>query len=118
MRQPTPLRGQMSVAPRTDAAERVGAFLRSKYPTKTAENVAADTGLGIDGIQKALDRGSVPSGLAIAAMILAYGPDFLAALLGERTPAWLTAAGQDAEIARLQAQREALDARLATLRNR
>lgn len=116
MRQKKNLRGHLSVAARTEAAGRIGDFLRALYPSKTAENVSADTGLGADGVQKLLDRGSVPSGLAIAALTLAYGPDFLAALMGERAPAWLTRAGQEAEIARLEAQRAQIDRRMADLR--
>lgn len=118
MRQSHQTVGHLSVSERTGAAERVGAYLRRIHPTKTAENVSADTGLNAETIQKWLDRCSMPSGAGMLWLVIAYGPDFLAACLGERTPAWLTAAGQDAEIARLQAQREALDARLATLRNR
>lgn len=110
--------GQMSVAERTTAAGRVADFLRRLHPSKTAENVAADTGLNAVTVQKWLDRGSMPSAVCLIYLVGAYGPDFLAACMGEKTPAWLTLAGQDAELARMQAEREALDARIAELRNR
>lgn len=103
---------------RSGAAERIIAFLRAKHPLKTAEHVSADTGLSPETVQTWIDRCSAPNIVGVILLVGAYGPECLAACMGERTPAWLTAAGQDAEIARLQAQREALDARLATLRNR
>lgn len=118
MRHTPPTSGQMSVAERTSAADRVAAFLRRLHPIKTAENVAADTGLNADTVQKWLDRGSMPSAVGLIYLVGAYGPDFLSACMGDRAPEWLTAAGQDAELARLKAEREALDARIAALRNR
>lgn len=108
----------MSVAERTSAADRVAVYLRRMHPQKTAENVAADTNLNAETVQKWLDRGSMPSAVGLIYLVGAYGPDFLAACMGDKAPEWLTLAGQDAELARLQADREALDARIATLRNR
>lgn len=109
--------GQMSVAERTNAAERVADYLRRLHPAKTAENVSADTGLNAETVQKWLDRGSMPSAVGLIYLVGAYGPEFLAACMGEKAPAWLTLAGQDAELARLAAQREAIEARMLALRN-
>lgn len=98
--------------------ERLGAYLRAIHPSKTASNVAADTGINADTISKWLDSGCAPSWTAALALLVAYGPEAFCAALGRDAPAWLTVAGQDAELARLAAEREALDARIAELRNR
>jgi DNA-binding phage protein len=109
---------KFSAADRTDSVERLGAFLRARHPVKTASNVAADTGVNADTVQKWLDSGCAPSWAAAMALLLAYGAEPFCAALGHDTPTWLTTAGQDAELARMQAEREALDARIASLRNR
>lgn len=88
------------------------------HPVKTAENVAVETGLSTETVQTWIDRGSAPNVVGMIYLVGAYGPDFLAACMGDKAPAWLTLAGQDAELARLKAEREALDARIAALRNR
>lgn len=103
---------------RSGAAERIIAFLRFRHPVKTADCVAADTGLAPETVQTWIDRCSAPNIVGLIYLVGAYGPDFLAACMGDRAPEWLTAAGQDAELARLKAEREALDARIAALRNR
>lgn len=118
MRHSPQMSGQMSVTERTSAAQRVADFLHRLHPIKTAESVGADTGINAETIQKWFDRGSMPSAVCLIYLVGAYGPDFLAACMGDRAPEWLTAAGQDAELARLKAEREALDARIAALRNR
>lgn len=107
--------GQMSQASTAQSAvaSRVGDYLRSKYPTKTAENVAADTGLKADAVKKALARGSLLNGEGMLALIRAYGLDFLGHVMaGGEAPAWLTSSGQvevissrDQKIAQLKASR-------------
>ncbi|WP_156295605.1 hypothetical protein [Methylobacterium aquaticum] len=110
--------GQLSGVDRTTVAERIVAFLRSRHPFKTAEFAAAETNLKAETIQKILDRVSMPSGVTLIYLVGAYGPEFLAAAMGDRAPQWLTAAGQDAELARLDAEMAALKARREALANR
>lgn len=108
----------MSVAERTSAAERVAAYLRRLHPAKTAENVACDTGLNAETIQKWLDRGSMPSAVGLIYLVGAYGPEFLAACMGDRAPAWLDQTVQDAALARIDADLAALKAQRDALLNR
>lgn len=98
--------GQLSPA----CTARAIAFLRARHPAKTAEEVAALTGLPADTVRKWLDRASAPSFAACFALIGAYGPDFVAAVM-EHPPAWIDTAARAArrealarDIARLQAE--------------
>lgn len=93
---------------------RIVAFLSSRHPVKTAENVAADTGVPINTVKTWLGRESDPSGRAYVRLWLAYGPEFLAATI-EHAPAWLDAAHRAEEAARLKAEIAAREARLAKL---
>lgn len=101
------------VAPRSTIAERVCAFLRSVHPTKTAENVAADIGISPRTIRALFERDSAPGAVAFAAMVSAYGPEFVAAVVPGC--GWAAAAAREArrekiaaEIAALQSEIEAL----------
>ena len=107
---------QTPAAARAAAARRIIAHLRALHPVKTAECVAAATGLPVETIQTWIDRGSCPNLIGYLRVLAAYGPDFVAASMGERSPAWLTRAGQEAEIARLEAQRAEIERRMADLR--
>lgn len=107
---------QSPAAARADAAGRIIAHLRALYPVKTAECVAADTGLPVETVQTWIDRGSCPNLIGYLRLLGAYGPDFVAASMGERAPNWLTRAGQEAELARLEAERAAIERRMADLR--
>lgn len=108
---------QTPAAVRAGAAERIIAFLRARYPVKTAENVAADTGLSPLTIQTWIDRCTAPNIVGIIALTAAYGPDFLSACMGEKTPDWLVAAERKKRAAELKARRAAIDAELATIEN-
>jgi hypothetical protein len=99
--------GQLSEA----CADRVVTFLRSRYPSKTAESVAAETGLGVDRIRKWLERGSKPSCAACFVMIAVYGPEFLSAVM-HRPPAWIATAARAARREQLRAEISDLEARL------
>lgn len=99
--------GQLS----EECADRVVAFLRARYPAKTAESVAAETGLGADRIRKWIDRGSKPSCAACFVMISVYGPEFLSAVM-DRPPAWIDTAARAARREQLRAEISALEARL------
>ena len=81
---------QSSAIQPTDVGNRVVGFLRRLHPNKTAVAVAADTGCGIDAVEKWLERASVPNGLAMIRLFLAYGPDFICAVV-DNPPAWLDA---------------------------
>jgi len=87
----SPVSSQTTVcsADRSDLATRVDAFLRAKYPSKTGEHVCADIGVPATTVQKWMERGSAPNALAIVKMISAYGPEFLAAVMGDSAPQWL-----------------------------
>lgn len=96
---------------RTVVQDRFSNFLRSKYPVKTAENVAADTGLPTATVQRWLDRGSAPSLWALGKLIGAYDAEVLCAAL-ENPPAWLVAAARQQERERLEREIADLRARL------
>ena len=96
----------------TDVGERVCAFLRRLYPTRTIDNVAAD----VEGwhvsrftVAKMFERQTAPGAILWCALIDAYGPNFLAAALPKQM-GWIDDAAR--------AQRKAeLEARMAALRN-
>jgi hypothetical protein len=72
---------------RTEVAERVIAFLRETYPSKTAENVASDIGVSIHAVEKWLARESAPSLPTFGILAMAYGPEFVARVFPSLT--WL-----------------------------
>ena len=92
--------------------EHVGEFLRSMYPRKTADMVAADLGISATTVAAWLSGKSVPGGIAIGKLLKAYGPEFGAAVYGIE---WLKQAARDSQVSRLRAERDALDTRLARL---
>lgn len=96
--------------------ERVTTFLRGRHPVKTADNVAADTGIPVNTIKTWLQRGSAPDADGYTLLWLAYGPDFLAGIVDGRAPQWLIEARRDYEAAELKAQIAALEARLTGVR--
>ena len=97
-----------------EAGERTANFLRRLYPTQTAANVAADSGIPAGRISKWLIGASAPRIADTVALVVAYGPDFLSAVMLD-PPSWLDRAVRaerqaklEAKIAALQAEREAL----------
>jgi ribosomal protein S16 len=116
LRQSSPSAGKFSVPDRTDTVGRLIAYLRNQHPVKTADNVSARTGVKAETVQKWLDQGCAPSWTAVLAIVMAYGPEALANVLGDRAPAWLSAAHREAEAARLDREIEELKARRASLR--
>jgi hypothetical protein len=96
--------------------ERVAAFLRQRHPTKTADNVAADTGIPVNTVKTWLQRCSSPDADGYTLLWLAYGPEFLAVLADGRAPQWLLAARREHEAALLKAEIEALKLKLAKVR--
>lgn len=97
---------------RLSVGERVCAFLREQHPVKTADNVAADTGIPFNTIKTWLDRASAPNAEGYTALWMAYGPNFLAAL-ADREPAWLQDVRRAQEAAHLKAEIAALQFKLA-----
>jgi hypothetical protein len=98
--------------------ERVARFLRQAFPNKTAVFVSAHTGYSVTRVEKWLDGTAFPNGIAIFALLCAFGPEFIKAALGEACPAWIDAAHIDAKndhieqtISELRAQQESLNAR-------
>lgn len=98
-----------------DQADRVRAFLRRLYPARTVDMVACDTGLDAARVRKWLDRGSAPSAAAIVCLIAAYGPEFLAVLMGEAQPGWLADSRRRERARLLAAEQARLDIELAEL---
>ena len=95
----------------SDAGGRVSAFLRRLYPCRTADQVAADTGIKSATVAKWLERESAPNGSAMLILIACYGPDFLGAVM-ERPPAWLVQQRRAAEVAQALADIARLKATL------
>lgn len=93
--------------------ERVSAFLRLRHPLKTADNVAADTGIPVNTVKTWLQRGSAPDADGYTLLWLAYGPEFLAVLADGRAPQWLLQARRQHEAAALKAEIAALKTKLA-----
>jgi len=114
MRQSPVTAGHLSVAERTEKAERIIGFLRRLYPTKTAENVAADIGGSPETIQKMMDRCSTPSTILFSRMIFAYGPAFLIAVY-PKAPKWLDDAHRRERLAALEAEQARIRAEIAEL---
>lgn len=96
--------------------ERVSAFLRRRHPMKTADNVAAETGIPVNTIKTWLQRGSAPDAEGYTALWIAYGPDFLDVIAAGRSPEWLTQVRRANEARQLKAQIAALKNKLQEVR--
>lgn len=97
----------------TSAPERAAEFLRGAHPSKTAEQVEARTGIAAATVKKWLIGHSAPSCIAMARLISAYGPEFLAHVLPELE--WLSAARRATRQAELEARQAALEAEWSAL---
>ena len=114
MRQASHTGRRPSLSIPTNVGARVVAFIRARHPGKTADNVAAETGVSAASVAKWLERGNAPNAVAMLMLIAAYGPEFLASVV-PHAPNWLSAAARaeqlaaiDAEFASLQRRKEAL----------
>jgi hypothetical protein len=92
---------------------RVAAFLRARHPVKTAAAAAAETGVAAETIKTWLKGAAQPGFSHLLALITAYGPEFLSALLPEA--AWLDAARRAAEQRALEDEIAAAQRRFAEL---
>lgn len=95
--------------------ERAVAFLRSRYPSKTAESVAADTGIGAETVKKWLDGSARPAWDSVFPLIFVYGPAFMAAVAPSQ-PRWLTDAYQREQLAALEAEQARIQSRIQALK--
>ena len=107
---------QMSAGERTDVAERVVAYLRQQHPFDTAKHVATRTGHKVETVQKLLDRCSMPSGVFLLDLMLAYEADFLAEIMADAAPEWVIMARRLSRQSALEAQLAAVQSELAALR--
>ena len=82
---------------------------------RRAAIVAAETGCGIDAVEKWLERASVPNGRAMLRLFLSYGPEFLCAVV-DNPPAWLDDRRRAARQIELEASIARQRAELAQLR--
>lgn len=80
-----------------------GRVLRLRHPAKTADCVAAATGVPVRTVEKWLDGTSSPSASAFLRLILAYGPGLLADIT-PAAPSWLSAAARTERLAALEAE--------------
>ncbi len=94
--------------------DRAVAFVRRLYPTKTADCVAADTGLPVQTVRRWLEGVAKPSWIGFSRLIFAYGPAFLAAVY-PRAPAWLDDARRRELQAELRAEQQRITEQLAAL---
>ena len=97
---------------RTDVAEPVNDYLRARHPAKTADHVAAVTGIPAGTVQKWLDRGSAPSARHFCCLIAAYGPGFLISVF-TAAPEWLDEDAREQRATELKSEIAALEAKLA-----
>lgn len=98
-----------SITDATPVTKSVADYLRDKYPAKTAEHVAADTGCTVAAVKRWIYSDSAPSWDCAVKLIKAYGPELLAAVLPPT--AWI-------EKARAELQHEKLMAELAEAERR
>jgi hypothetical protein len=108
----SPKRGHLSPA----CAERVVLFLRARHPAKTAEEVEAATFGRVSSAtaKKWLAGVSNPSFFGCIALISAYGPEFLAAVMDD-APAWLSEAARAEKLAGLETEQARIAAAIAAL---
>jgi transcriptional regulator with XRE-family HTH domain len=91
------------------------AFFRARHPVKTADFVAAETGISRETVAQWLKRNSRPGWRHVFALIAAYGPEFLAAVY-QRAPRWIDGAARQARQQALEAQLAATQAEIDDLR--
>ena len=96
--------------------ERVAAFLRTRYPYKTADYVACDVGISVSTVRKWIERSSAPAAAHFGLLVYAYGVEFIAAIYPGLSWAETLIAMSKREAAAMQ-MAEA-DAQLAALRGR
>lgn len=96
--------------------ERAVAFIRSRYPSKTAECVSSDIGVPASTVRRWLEGAASPSWAAFSRLIFAYGPAFLVAVY-PNAPKWLNDAHRQERLCALQAEQARITAELASLKS-
>lgn len=107
---------QVSGIEATDVGQRIAAFLRRRHPSKTAEEVAAETKIGAGTIAKQLERLSSPSCANFLRLACVYGPEFLAEVMPEQL-GWLDEAARRERQRQLEERIAALNAELRNARS-
>ena len=97
--------------------EQVVRFVRRRHPTKTAANIAAETGLGEKQIKAWLEGRAAPGSVAILRLIATYGPEFQSEIMPVHL-SWLDNAVMQAREDALLSEIEARQKQLAELRMR
>lgn len=95
---------------------RLSRALRAEVPQKPAEAAAAATGRPLGTVRKWLSGETLPDGAAMLALVLCNGPDFLAALAAEDTPAWVHEALRADKLAELEAEQQRIAAEIAAIK--
>ncbi|MCE4223433.1 hypothetical protein HCU64_06690 [Methylobacterium sp. C25] len=93
---------------RTVVADRTIDFLRRLHPQKTAENVAADTGIAAATVARWMDRGSAPNSAAFLKLLGAYGPELLCATM-DNPASWIDRACREIRRERIRTEINALE---------
>ena len=94
--------------------EILAAFLRRIHPAKTADCVAADSGVAVETVRGWLKGAAKPGCKHLLALIGAYGPELLVAMY-PNAPRWLQAAQRAERQRATEDELAALTARLADL---
>lgn len=97
--------------------ERVVEFLQGAHPLKTADHVAANTGIPSGTVRKWLEGKALPKSGALIALVGAYGPALLAVAFGNEPPEWLSRAARAERQAALEAEQARIREELAQMRS-
>lgn len=97
--------------------DRLAGFLRRLHPAKTADCVAADTGVAAETVRGWLKSSARPGCNHLLALIGAYGPEFLVAMFPNALR-WLEAAQLAERQSELEAELASVSASLADLEGR
>jgi len=94
-----------------DVGEALRAFLRKRHPHDTAKAVGRLTGISPHSVDKWLNRASIPSGVPLLRLLIAYGPSLAVALL-PNGPEWLKEAYRSEVKEQLRAEMAEMAAKL------
>lgn len=94
--------------------DRAIAFIRARYPVKTAEHVASDIGLPVHTVKRWIEGAAKPSWTGLSRLIFAYGPAFLIAVY-PNAPKWLDEAHRRERLAALEEQQARIRAEIEAL---
>ena len=98
-----------------DVGGALRAFLRKRHPEDTAKAVGRLVGISPHSVDKWLNRASIPSGVALLQLIIAYGPELAVALMPDG-PEWLKEAWRSEARKKLTAEMAEMAAKLEQIR--